>query len=164
MASIVFDAKDVLKKLGALNGGLKNMEELFRNIADLELSQTSLRFLDETAPNGEKWRDPITIRRNAGGSRFSRAEAWGYWKASNFHAIPSGWHFFNRGSGDKTLTDTGQLSQSVQRVFGRDYAEVGTNLKYGKFVQALGFTFIGANKQTEENIEDAYENYIKGFL
>lgn len=164
MASIVFDARDVLRKLGALSGGLKNMEELFRNIADLELSQTSLRFRDGEAPDGSKWRDPISIRRDAGGSSFTREAAWGYWKASNFHAIPQGWHFFNRGQGDKPMIDTGQLSQSIQRVFGRDYAEVGTNLKYGKYVQALGFTFLGVNKKTEENIEDAYENYIKGFL
>lgn len=168
MASIVFDARDVLKKLKNLENGYKDMSSMFKDIVDYEVSSTALRFLDQEDPDGNKWRKPISIRRDAGGSSFSPSAAWWYWKSSNFHAVPRGWHIFGQDSRDKVLINTGQLADSISsdqnRSWGKDYAEFGTNLKYGKYVQALGFTFLGVNKKTEENIEDAYENYIKGFL
>lgn len=160
MARIVLDFKDAFKKIKSLEDGFKDMSEFFQNVADLELSSTLLRFEDEIAPDGSLWRDPIVIRRDGGGSQYSKSHAWHYWKKSNFHAIPEGWHFFNRGQ-DKVLRDTGNLFQSIQRAFDKNSAEVGTNIQYGKHVQDKGFEFLGISDTTEENIQEAFTAFVK---
>lgn len=162
MARIELSIGETLAKLRNLKKGFSDLSELFKNIADLEYSSTLLRYKDETDPSGRKWRDPITIRRDVGGSRFSKAEAWHYWKKSNFHALPSGWHFFNQN--DKTLIDTGVLFGSIQRAYGSNFAEVGTNIKYGEYVQNLGFVFLGVSKDTKDNIKEAFEAFVKDRL
>lgn len=166
MARIDIDAKIVLSKLKSLKTGFQDMTEFFKDVADYEWSDTLLRYDEEVDPDGRKWRDPIAIRRDGGsnGNRAGQERAFAYWKKSNFHAIPKGWHFFNRGTGDKAMHDTGNLSNSIQRLFGKNFAEVGTNVKYGKFVQALGFRFLGINEKTKENINKAFQSYIKGKL
>lgn len=141
MAKVELDYLKTQAKLKNLKDSYKNMEELFRNIADLELSSTLLRYKDEEKPDGTKWRDPISTR---GRGKDKRP--------------------FDRGLGDKVLIDSGILLGSIQRVFGEDYAEVGTNMKYGGYVQALGFTFLGVNDQTRDNVREAYKAFIKGVL
>jgi len=164
VASIVFDASELTEAMRKIWRGHEDMTPLFRAISQLEGKDTALRYRDGKKPDGTKWRDPIAIRRDRGGSRFNKEQAWHYWKSSNFHAVPKGWHEFSRAQGDKPMVDTGQLMQSITNLFGKDYAMIGTNLKYGKYVHALGFEFLGATKDTEKNIRSAYKSYVKGFL
>lgn len=154
------------KRLANLGNGakrLKNMAPVFKAIADLELSQTKLRFIKEQDPDGKKWPDPITIRRDAGGSQLSQAEAWDYFKSANYQALPRGWHFFRRGS-DKVLRDTGVLFNSIQRGYTDTYAIVGTNTTYGKTLQEGRFPFLGVNKKTEDNIIFVFNKFLGGLL
>ena len=154
------------KRLANLGNGvkkLKSMAPVWKAIGDLELSQTKLRFVKEVDPEGNKWPDPITIRKDAGGSTSSHEEAWAYAKASNFHALPNGWHFFRRGS-DKVLRDTGILFNSIQRAYTDTYAIVGTNIKYGRKLQEGRFPFLGINKKTEDNIIFVLNKFLGGLL
>lgn len=161
MPRLELDIDKIIGKLKKLSGNLSDMTDFYREVSQLELSNTLLRFREEKAPDGTKWRDPITLRRSGGGSASSKEQAWGYWKASNFHAILPGWRFFSRAQGDKVLRDTGVLNQSIQRVSGKDYAEVGTNVQYGKHVQNLGFPFLGISKQTEKNVVKVFMDYMR---
>lgn len=165
MARIVLDFKDAFKKIKSLEDGFKDMSEFFQNVADLEKSSTLLRFLDEVSPSGEKWRTPFTIRRNQGGSSYSPSHAWHYWKKSNFHAIPDGWHLFSRGNDKVLRSNQGSgLFGSIGSAFGSDFAEIGTNLEYGKHLQNKGFEFLGVSETTEENIQEAFTAFVKGRL
>lgn len=164
MASIVFDISDVVKKLKVIDEKHSDMTPMFKMIAEFEKSQTLLRYKDEVAPDGTKWRNPIAIRRDgtATPNRMDKSRAWHYWKFSNFKAVPKGWHTFDRGLGDKTLRDTGVLMNSIQEKFGKDFAMVGTNIKYGQYVTNLGFNFLGVNNKTISNVRKAYSLFMRG--
>lgn len=168
MASvIVFDIRDATKKLDKLNTGLLDMTQMFKNIADLELSQTRLRYRKEEDPDGKKWPDPITIRRDGNGRRsgqFTREQSWNYVLKSNYHAAPPGWHFFDKQRGDKILRDTGTLFNSLGIAYGKDYAMVGTNVEYADKLQNGRFPFLGVNEKTEKNIRSAVTAFVKGLL
>ena len=154
------------KRLVNLGNGaekLKNMAPVWKAIADLELSQTKLRFIKEEDPQGNKWPDPKTIRRDNGGSSSSKEGAWAYAIKSRFHALPPGWHFFRRGS-DKILRDTGVLFNSIQRAYTDNYAVVGTNTQYAKKLQEGRFPFLGINKKTEDNIIYVLNKFLGGPL
>lgn len=142
---------------------LKNMAPVWKAIADLELSQTKLRFIKEQDPEGKRWPNPKTIRRDAGGSQFSKEQAWAYLEKANFKALPPGWHFFRRGS-DKVMRDTSVLFNSIQRGYTDTYAIVGTNIKYGKTLQEGRFPFLGINKKTEDNIIFVLNKFLGGLL
>lgn len=168
MASITINVKSVSKGLSNMQKNFLNMSRFYKNLADLELSQTMLRFRTEKDPDGKNWPDSNTIRRDSGGSQYSREEAWDYVLSSNFHAVPKGWHWFNRSRGDKVLTDTGTLRRSLGIAYGPDYAIVGTNLSYAKKHQdgdgVQQRRFLGVNKQTEENVNIAMTAFLKGLL
>lgn len=164
MASVeLINFKEVIGKLKATNDSLVDMSPFFKEIGFREVGTTALRFKDQEDPEGVKWRDPKTIRRDAGGSEYSQAAAWAYFKKSNFWALPKGWHRFISGV-DKAMIDTGNLRNSVQSFFSKDEAFIGTNLKYGNYVQALGFNFLGVSDKTRENIKEIYQLYLKGKL
>lgn len=161
MASITFDIQKTINEIKKLSSNISNLSSFFNDIGAREEGATKLRFLDQKDPQGNMWRDPITLRRNAGGSQFSPEHAWRYWKKSNFHAIPKGWHFFNRGMGDKTLIDTSNLRSSIQYTHGKNFVDIGTNVKYGKYVQKKGFQFLGISEKTKQNIDDAFKFYME---
>lgn len=154
---------ELVKKLRSLNKGIKTMTPFWRNFSDLELMDTRLRFNDGESPEGVKWRNPISLRRDAGGSEFSQSQAWWYWKKSNFHAVPKGWHFFIAGQ-DKVLRDTGNLFNSIQNRYSKNSMEVGTDLKYGRHVQNKGFEFIGRTNKTDDNAKEAFTAYIQRLI
>lgn len=174
MASItVLNIGDVIKKLDKMSNGLADQTKFFKNISDLELSQTMKRFSTETDPEGKKWEDSITIRRDGGGAGtgrggFTAEQSWNYVLKSNYHAVPPGWHWFNRARGDKVLTDTGTLRRSIGTSYGPDYAIVGTNLSYAKRNQegdgVKQRQFLGINARSIQNVETALEFYMKGLL
>lgn len=170
MASIVLDISGALKELERINGGLQNQTSLFKSIADSELSETLLRFRSETDPEGKKWAASNTIRRDGGGGRgpYTREQSWNYVLKSNYHAVPPGWHWFDRSRGDKALTDTGTLRRSIGISYGPDYGIVGTNLEYAKRNQegdgVRKREFLGVSKRTISNVENILQMYIKGLL
>lgn len=149
-----------LTGLGAAKTKLKSLSPVFKAIGDLELSQTKLRYIKEEDPDGNPWPDPITIRKTAGESRDiqDHDEAWAF--LVRFHAIPKGWHFFDRGR-DKVMRDTGILFNSIQRLYTDTYAIVGTNTKYGKKLQEGRFRFLGINKKTEDNIKYVIDDFLR---
>lgn len=159
------EERKLLAKIKRLSNGFSEMDDFWNKFSALELSSTLLRYKDQEDPDGNPWRDPITIRRDGRKtSSGEKSKAWWYWKRSNFHAIPKGWHFFDRNKGDKVLIDTGILNNSIQNLFGKDWMAIGTNIKYGKHVQNKGFVFLGVNEQTKENSKEAFREYIKGLV
>lgn len=155
------------KKLANLGNGAKKLKSLapvFKAIADLELSATKLRFIKQEDPDGKKWPDPITIRRDGTvtGGGLTHAEAWSYVVKSNYQGMPKGWHWFK--SSDKIMRDTGVLFNSIQRGYTDTYAVVGTNISYGKTLQAGRFPFLGINKKTEDNIVFVLNKFLGGLL
>ena len=124
---------------------------------------TKLRFDKQVDPKDKPWPDPITIRRDAGGNRggFTREQSWNYVLKSNFHAVPKGWHWFDRNR-DKVLRDTGTLFNSISRDFGKDFAIVGTDLSYAEKLQTGRFPFIGITSRTESNLDIAMNAFLKG--
>jgi phage gpG-like protein len=171
MASIKLDVSNVLRRFKKVSSGLDDMSPVFRQIAVLEQGQTLMRFRTEKDPDGKRWPDSKTIRRDANAARdgrFTRENAWNYVLKSNFHAVPPGWHWFSRARGDKVLTDTGTLRRSIGIAYGKDYAIVGTNIEYAeKHQEGIGVkrrAFLGINAQTNKNIEEAFEAYFKGLL
>lgn len=166
MASVTVDVRNLIIGLGKLNKGLSDMSPLFRNIAELELSETKLRFNDQKDPDGKNWPEPITIRRNSpsSGGGYSQQEAWNYVLKSNFHAVPNGYHWFSKSRGDKVLRDTGTLLASIGSASGKDYAVVGTNMEYANKLQKGRFPFIGINKLTVSNVNEAVDSYLKGLI
>ena len=164
MAFIIYiDASKATKGLQGAQENLYDFSEFFRNVADLELSDTKLRFDKQVDPNDKPWPDPITIRRDAGGNRggFTREQSWNYVLKSNFHAVPKGWHWFDRNR-DKVLRDTGTLFNSLSRDFGKDFAIVGTDLSYAEKLQTGRFPFIGITSRTESNLDIAMNAFLKG--
>lgn len=147
------------------------MTPVFKDIADSELSQTKLRFIDEKDPDDKSWPKPISIRRGEGdetgsGERSRKAtwtskQAWEYVLASNYHATPPKWRFFDSSSGDKILRDTGMLLKSMGRAYGKDYAVVGTNREYAPALQNGRFKFLGINDLTYNNIDKTISSYFK---
>lgn len=165
MASITINAKKLKKDLAELTRRLEDATPAFAEIADLELSQTKQRFLKQVDPQGKKWPEPFTIRRDGGGGRAQGlGDPWGYVIASNYYAAPPGWHFFDPGRGDKILRDTGTLFNSISRAYGKNFALVGTNVEYAKKLQDGKFQFLGINKKTEENIRRTLTSYLTGAL
>lgn len=154
-----------LTGFGASVKKLKSLSPVYKAIADLELSATKLRYIREEDPEGNKWPDPITIRRDRGGSvgGFTHEQAWNYVVKSRFHGLPKGWHWFKRGN-DKVMRDTGILFNSIQRLYTDSYAIVGTNTKYGKKLQEGRFRFLGINKKTEDNIVYVINKFLGGLL
>lgn len=171
----------ISKGIRNLEKRLKDMTPFFKAVADLELSQTKLRYKDEVDPDGNPWPDPFTIRRGKAwetGSgkrsfdvddsgvktrktRWSASEAWEYVKASNFHATPPGWRFFGESRGDKKMVNTGVLQKSIGRYYSKDSAVVGTNIKYAKNLQDGRFPFLGINEQTQDNVSKSIDSYLK---
>lgn len=178
MAGVSVDLSKVVRDLDKLKGSIVNLTGFFKNVADLELADTKLRFRDQKDPSGRNWDDPFTIRRGSGqetgsGDRtkksgWSQRDAWSYVVASRYNATPPGWRFFNKTSGDKILRDTGTLMASIGRAYGPDYAIVGTNLEYAKKHQdgdgVKKREFIGVSSKTMSNVEQAMEAYLKGIL
>lgn len=171
MASVKIDISEVVRDLERLSDGLSDMTPLFKEIAVLEQGETLMRFRSQKDPDGKPWSDPITIRRDGGGSRdgrFTRENAWNYVLKSNFHAVPPGWHWFDRSRGDKVLQDTGTLRNSIGIAYGSDYAIVGSNLEYAeKHQKGIGVkkrAFLGINDRSLENIEEALASYVEGLL
>lgn len=178
MASITINMNKVVGALKELESRLLDATPAFRDIADLELSQTLLRFKKEVDPNNKKWPIPHTIRRGTGpetgsGSRtktsgWTPSEAMEYFVNSNFHAAPPGWRLFSRSQGDKILRDTGTLMNSIGRAYGKNYAIVGTNLEYApKHQDGDGVKrrqFLGINKKTEQNVLDVVRSYLNGAI
>lgn len=170
MASVVFDVRKAVAGLSKLEKGLGDLTPLFREISQQELSETLLRFKSEEDPEGNKWPDSKTIRRNAGGSEggFSQQQAWNYVLKSNFHAVPPGWHWFDRARGDKVLTDTGTMRLSIGTAYGANYGIVGTNNEYAeKHQEGDGVAmrqFLGVSEMTESNVENALNLFLGGLL
>ena len=166
MAKVKFDVKDAVRKLDAARMRLSDMTMLFKDIADLENTQTRLRFKEEEDPTGEAWPDPITIRRdsNGGSGRLNQEKAWSYFVESDFLETPPGWHVFSRAKGDKAMRDTGNLLNSIGVSYGKDYAIVGTNVEYAQSLQDGRFPFLGINKKTSENVNKAMEVFLKGIF
>lgn len=181
MAKVVLNTnvKELAKKLGTMTKKLENMTPAFKDIADLELMETKLRYKKEIAPDGTPWPVPFTIRRGeytetGSGARtktsaWSKVDAWKYVVASRYHATPPGWRFFNEAFGDKILMDTGLLFKSLGRAFGKNYAIVGSNRSYSKAVQdgsgrRKARPYLGINQQTYNNVETVMKSYIKGVL
>lgn len=163
---------NVSKSLNNLSKKLIDMTPVFKDLADLELSQTKLRFVDEKDPQGKDWPEPFTIRRGIGDqtgsgertkkSAWSRFDAWRYVVASNFHATPPNFRFFDKSKGDKILRDTGILLKSIGRAYSKTFAIVGTNTEYAKKLNDGRFPFLGLNQKTVENVENVTTQYLKG--
>ena len=176
MAKITITSKKLLSQLKKLTDSLSDATPAFRDIADLELSQTLLRYRSEVDPDGNEWEDPHTIRRGQGpetgsGKRtktsgWTREEAMEYFKDSNFHAAPPGYRFFDKSIGDKVLRDTGTMMLSIGRAYGKDFALVGTNLEYAQKHQdgdgVKKREFLGINDKTEENVLRVIKSYLLG--
>lgn len=144
------------------------MTPAFKDIADYEWAATKLRYTKETDPDGKKWPDPFTIRRDAeGGRNTDFNNPWGYVVASNYHAAPQGYHFFSRARGDKIMRDTGTLFASIGRAYGKDYAVVGTNIEYARKNQTgtggvKARPFLGINNKTLTNVRKVVGFYLGG--
>lgn len=153
--------------LDKLDSGLKNLRPIMKNISELELADTKLRFINEEDPEGKKWEDPFTIRRDGSGTNINEyPNPWDYVVASNYHATPPGYRWWKRP--DKILRDTGTLFNSITNSYGDNYAIVGTNLEYAQKHQG-GFgvkkrKFIGPSKKTEDNIHKAVNAYLRGLI
>lgn len=162
--------ENVGKELQRLSKSLADMSPAFKDIADYEWGQTRLRYKKEIDPDGKKWPDSFTIRRGTGpetgSGRFAKTTGWDYVKASNYHATPPGYRFFDASKGDKILRDTGTMFNSIGRAYGKDFALVGTNLKYARNHQeGIGVkqrTFLGLNKKSLENIRKTVTSYLIG--
>ena len=159
MANVTINSKEFKKAIKELQSKLRNATPAFRDIANLELSETKLRYKNEVDPQGKRWPNPFTIRRDGGGSRLQGQDPWGYVIASNYHAAPPGYHFFRPGS-DKILMDTGTLFNSLGRAYGPNYAVIGTNVEYAKKLNSGKFQFLGINKKTMQNVESVFTFYI----
>lgn len=143
--------------------GLSDMTEVYKRIANLELSETKKRFVKEIDPDGQKWPEPFTLRRDGSGTMMNQyTNPWAYVVASNYHAAPPGYRFWRRP--DKILRDTGTLFNSFGILYGKNYAIVGTNLRYArKHQEGDGVKerrMIGINKKTESNVRKAVIDYI----
>lgn len=171
--NVKVESKQLVKAVEKLTKQVTDMTPAFRSIADLELSQTKLRFIDEKDPQGNKWEVPFTIRRGTGpetgSGRFATTTGWDYVKASNYHATPPNYRFFDPAKGDKILRDTGMLLKSIGRAFGPSFAVVGTNRSYAEDVQngegnRKARPFIGLNQKSVDNVRTVMNAYIKGIL
>lgn len=161
-----------LKNIHKVPNKLKNMKRVWSEIGMLELSQTKLRFIKEVEPGdinstqGKKWEDPITLRREVGGSSFSREQAWAYVVKSNYHAVPKGWRWWKRP--DKILRDTSVLFNSLSTRYTDTYTIVGTNVSYAKKHQeGIGVKprpFLGINLKTVQNVNYVFSKYLRGIL
>ena len=165
MADVKIDLTKVMNGLSSAKDNFEDMSKFFRNISELELSDTKLRFKSEKDPEGNKWPDPITIRRDGEGSSggFTKEQSWNYVLKSNFHAVPNGWHWFDRNR-DKVMRDSGTLYNSISAAYGKDYAIVGTNIEYAEKLQKGRFPFIGVTAKTEDNINEAMALFLKGLF
>lgn len=156
----------ITKKLNHLASKIEDMTPAFKDIADYEFTQTKLRFNNEEDPEGKKWPNPFTIRRDGAGSRAQGGNPWGYVVKSNYHAAPPGYHFFDSSRGDKILRDTSTLFNSIGRAYGKNYAIVGTNVEYArKHQEGIGVKqrmFLGINKKTLENVNKTIKFYLMG--
>lgn len=153
--------------MSKLSKGVSDMTPAFKQIADYELAQTKMRYIREQDPDGKKWEDPITVRRDGNGGRNTAFNnPWGYVVASNYHAAPPGYHFFDAARGDKIMRDTGSLFLSIGRAYGKDYALVGTNKEYAKKNQegqgVKARPFLGINKKTIDNVKKVVKFYLMG--
>lgn len=167
MVTITVNSKQVTDQLNKLVAALKDPSPAFRDIADLELAQTKSRFLRQVDPDGKKWAEPFTIRRGGPGAVNTQYNnPWAYVKASNYHAAPPGYRFFDSSRGDKILRDTSTLFNSISRAYGKDYAVVGTNVEYAKKHQygegVKERPFLGINKTTIENVRSIFLKYMEG--
>ena len=164
--------EDVLKKLSLLRIAFTDMSQVFKDIADLELSQTKQRFVQQVDPDGKKWPTPFTLRKGTGPetangpqrSGYTSQQRWNYVVASNHHATPPGFRFFSSSRGDKILRDTGRLFNSIGRSYGKDFAVVGTNVEYAKKHQdgegVRKRAFLGITQKTVQNIEDVINQWL----
>ena len=100
-----------LLKFANVPAKLSDMTEVYKRIANLELSETKKRFVKEEGPDGEKWPEPFTLRRDGTGTGINQyPNPWAYVVASNYHATPPGYRWWARP--DKILRDTGTLFNS----------------------------------------------------
>lgn len=65
--------------------------------------------------------------------------------------------------GRRTLIDTTRLVGSIKAVTGNDYAEVGTNVPYGKTLQ-LTWAWLGVGQRDESAIAKETLAYFEGLL
>lgn len=169
-------ASQGLKKLDEVPNKFRNMKEVYRQIAELELAQTKLRFIkqvepgDENQSEGKKWPDPIAIRRVGGAARsggFSPEQSWNYVLKSNYQAVPPGWRWFQSGN-DKVLRNSGVLFNSLDSRYTNTYAAVGTDIEYAEKLQEgdgnQGFRFLGINFKTKQNVEYVMKKFFGGLV
>lgn len=157
---------NITQSLRNLSNQIQDMTPVFKDIADLEWSQTKLRFNKQQDPDGKKWPDPFTLRKGTGpetgSGKFAKTKGWDYVVNSNFKATPPGYRFFDASRGDKILRDTGTLFNSIGRAYGPDYAIVGTNISYAPKLQNGRFPFLGINIRTLRNVNFVVNKYMKG--
>lgn len=168
MAEVTIDSKRLQDALNKLVSKLSDSTPAFKDIADLEWAQTRMRFTKQVDPDGKKWAEPFTIRRDGSGGRNTQFnDPWNYVVKSNYQAAPPGYHFFDSSRGDKILRDTSGLFNSIGRAYGKDYAVVGTNLEYARANQEgdgkrKARPFIGINQKTVENVLKVLKLYLQG--
>jgi len=160
-------SENISKLLSELESKMEDMTPAFKDIADYEWGQTRMRYVNQEDPEGAKWQDPFTVRRDGGGVRSQQfRDPWPYVVASNYKAAPPGYHFFDAGRGDKILRDTGTMFNSIGRAYGPDYALVGTDIEYAtKHQEGIGVKkreFLGINQKTYDNVKNVVEFYLMG--
>lgn len=172
MAKVTYSDRKAQGKLSNLKKFLQDMTPVYKEIADLEHSQTLQRFKRQVEPDGTPWAEPFTIRKGSGPETGSGARSegtftrpWDYVRASNYQATPPGYRFFNAAKGDKIGRDSGSLFLSITRVYGPDYAIVGSNREYADdFQNGTGprqpRPFIGINDKTITNIERTVRKFF----
>ena len=68
-------------------------------------------------------------------------------------------------AGRKTLIDTTRLFGSIKAVTGNDYAEVGTNVPYGRHLQEKGdWVFLGMGAKEWQMAEMETQRYLESVL
>ena len=68
-------------------------------------------------------------------------------------------------AGRKTLIDTTRLFGSIKAVTGNDYAEVGTNVWYGRKLQEEdGWVFLGMGAKDWQMAETETQRYLESML
>lgn len=67
-------------------------------------------------------------------------------------------------AGRKTLIDTTRLFGSIKAVTGNDYAEVGTNVWYGRKLQEDGWVFLGMGAKDWQMAETETQRYLESVL
>lgn len=140
---------DLVKRFDDLLDLMSDMTPFFKDLADLELSETHSRFNKQVDPDFKPWALPTAARRRTG--------------RANPRTRP-----FSKSLGDKILRDTGTMYNSIGRAYGKDFAEVGTNISYAVYHQSdeprtviPQRKMFGVNKVTLETIDKLIKAYLE---